>query len=115
MQSYKREACYRPSTDADTFPVKLMKNAQPDVDRNETRCSDQSIIAKPRTRRGGKASCEGIYRSSAHSFSRRICSSSSGVKSLVMLNVLRISSGDLPLIMFATVLQPRSRRGLMSR
>ena len=28
-----------------------------------------------------------IYRSSAHSFSRRICSSSSGVKSFVMLNV----------------------------
>jgi len=53
--------------------------------------------------------------SSAHSFSRLICSSSSGVKSFWMLKVLRISSGDFPLIIFATVLQPTSRRGLMSR
>jgi hypothetical protein len=36
--------------------------------------------------------------------------SSSGVKSLTMLKSLRISSGDLPLIMFATVLQPTSLR-----
>ena len=34
--------------------------------------------------------------------------SSSGVKSLTMLKSLRISSGVLPLIMFATVLQPTS-------
>lgn len=34
--------------------------------------------------------------------------SSSGVKSLTMLNSLRISSGVLPLIMLATVLQPTS-------
>lgn len=34
--------------------------------------------------------------------------SSSGVKSLTMLKSLRISSGDLPLIIFATVLQPTS-------
>jgi hypothetical protein len=37
------------------------------------------------------------------------------VKSFVMLNVFLISSGDLPLIMFATVLHPVSRRGLISR
>lgn len=53
--------------------------------------------------------------SSAHSFSRRIWSSSSGVKSFWMLKVLRISSGDLPLIMLATVLQPTSSRALISR
>jgi len=41
-------------------------------------------------------------------FSFLICASSSGVKSLTMLNNLRISSGVLPLIMFATVLQPTS-------
>lgn len=58
---------------------------------------------------------ESNHRSSAHSFSRRICSSSSGVKSFVMLNVFRISSGDFPLIMLATVLQPTSSKGLMSR
>lgn len=57
---------------------------------------------------------EGTY-SSAHSFSRRIWSSSSGVKSFWMLKVLRISSGDLPLIMLATVLHPTSRRALISR
>ena len=34
--------------------------------------------------------------------------SSSGVKSLTMLNSFRISSGVLPLIMFATVLHPTS-------
>src|SRR5579859_1955214 len=67
-----------------------------------------------------------IYLSSAHSFSFLICASSSGlpleppldwayVKSLVMLNVFLISSGDLPLIMFATVLQPVSRSGLISK
>ncbi|RUS14414.1 hypothetical protein BC937DRAFT_93868 [Endogone sp. FLAS-F59071] len=56
-----------------------------------------------------------LYFSSTHSFSLRTCSSSSGVKSLTILKVLRISSGDLPLIMLATVLQVRSRRGLISR
>jgi len=53
--------------------------------------------------------------SSHHSFSLRTCSSSAGVKSFLMLNVLRISSGVLPLIMLATVLHVRSSRGLMSR
>lgn len=53
--------------------------------------------------------------SSAHSFSRRIWSSSSGVKSHWMLKVLRISSGVLPLIMLATVLHPTSSSGLISR
>merc|ERR1719321_2330378 len=43
-------------------------------------------------------------RSSHHSFSLRTRSSSSGVKSFLMLNVLRISSGVLPLNMLATVL-----------
>lgn len=56
-----------------------------------------------------------LTHSSAHSFSLRIWSSSSGVKSFWMLKVLRISSGDLPLIMFATVLQPTSSSALMSR
>ena len=37
-----------------------------------------------------------------------VLTSSSGVKSLTMLNNLRISSGVLPLIIFATVLQPTS-------
>jgi hypothetical protein len=40
----------------------------------------------------------------------RVRTSSSGVKSLTMLKSLRISSGVLPLIMFATVLQPTSLR-----
>lgn len=56
-----------------------------------------------------------IHRSSAHSFSFLIWASSSGVKSLTMLKALRISSGVLPLMMLATVLQPTSRRGLISR
>ena len=37
-----------------------------------------------------------------------LLTSSSGVKSFTMLNNFRISSGVLPLIMFATVLQPTS-------
>jgi len=53
--------------------------------------------------------------SSAHSFSRRIWSSSSGVKSFWILKVFLISSGDLPLIMLATVLQPTSRSCLISK
>lgn len=48
------------------------------------------------------------YFSSHHWFSRRTSSSSSGVKSLVILNVLRISSGPFPLIWFATVLHAAS-------
>lgn len=42
---------------------------------------------------------------------KRHITSSSGVKSLTMLNSLRISSGVLPLIMLATVLQPTSLHG----
>lgn len=42
---------------------------------------------------------------------KRHVTSSSGVKSLTMLNSLRISSGVLPLIMLATVLQPTSLHG----
>ena len=56
-----------------------------------------------------------FYFSSHHSFSLRTCSSSLGVKSFLMLKVLRISSGVLPLIMFATVLQVTSNRPLISR
>lgn len=55
------------------------------------------------------------YFSSHHSFSFRTCSSSAGVKSFLMLNVFRISSGDFPLIMFATVLHVTSNKPLMSR
>jgi hypothetical protein len=40
--------------------------------------------------------------------SRKALTSSSGVKSLTMLNSLRISSGVFPLIMLATVLHPTS-------
>ena len=48
------------------------------------------------------------HRSSHHAFSRFTSSSSSGVKSFLMLNRMRISSGVLPLISSATVLQVRS-------
>lgn len=41
--------------------------------------------------------------------------SSSSVKSFLMLNVFLISSGVLPLIMLATVLQVTSNRPLMSK
>jgi hypothetical protein len=51
--------------------------------------------------------------SNAHWFSLRTSSSSSGVKSFLMLNVFRISSGVFPLIMSATVWQVRSSRFLM--
>ena len=54
-------------------------------------------------------------RSSDHSCSRRICSSSSGVKSLVMLKVERISSGVLPLIKFAIACELDPTSGPMSR
>jgi len=55
------------------------------------------------------------HASSHHLFSSRICCSSSGVKSLTMLNCFLISSGVLPLIIEATFAQVRSSRGLMSR
>lgn len=57
----------------------------------------------------------GAQRSSHHAFSRLTSSSSSGVKSFLMLKRVRISSGVLPLISSATVLHVRSRRDLMSR
>merc|ERR1712150_182711 len=53
--------------------------------------------------------------SSHHSFSFLTCSSSAGVKSFLMLNVFLISSGVLPLIMLATVLQVTSSSPPMSR
>jgi len=56
-----------------------------------------------------------VYFSSHHSFSLRTCSSSSGVKSFWMLNVLRISSGVLPFIMLATDLQVTFNKPLMSK
>lgn len=55
------------------------------------------------------------YFSSHHSFSFRTCSSSLGVKSFLMLKVLRISSGVFPLIIFATVLQVTSSKPLISK
>lgn len=55
-----------------------------------------------------------IY-SNAHWFSLRTSSSSSGVKSFLMLKVLRISAGVFPLIMFATVWQHKSSNSLMSK
>lgn len=55
------------------------------------------------------------FHSKAHWFSRRTSSSSSGVKSFLMLNVLRISSGVFPLIMSATVWQVKSSKLLMFR
>jgi len=54
------------------------------------------------------------YDSSAHLFSARTASSSSGVKSFVMLKVLRICSGVLPLIIEATFAHVRSSKGLIS-
>ena len=59
--------------------------------------------------------CSAAHRSSHHAFSRFTSSSSSGVKSFLMLNLMRISSGVLPLISSATVLQVKSSKGLMSR
>lgn len=56
-----------------------------------------------------------IIYSNAHWFSRLTSSSSSGVKSFLMLNCFLISSGVLPLIIFATVQQVRSSRFLMFR
>ena len=55
------------------------------------------------------------HRSSHHAFSRFTSSSSSGVKSFLMLNRERISSGLLPLISSATALHVRSSNGLMSK
>ena len=56
----------------------------------------------------------GVY-SNAHWFSLRTSSSSSCVKSFLMLNVLRISAGVFPLIIFATVWQHKSSNSLISR
>jgi hypothetical protein len=50
-----------------------------------------------------------------HSFSPRICSSSAGVKSFSMLNIVRISSGVFPRIMKATFLHVKSSSGLLSK
>ena len=61
-------------------------------------------------RRKGK-----VHFSSHHSFSLRICSSSSGVKWLLLLKVFMICSGVFPLIMLATVLQVTSSRPSMSK
>ena len=59
-------------------------------------------------------STKSIY-SNAHWFSLRTSSSSSGVKSFLMLKVVRISAGVFPLIMFATVWQHKSSKSLMSK
>lgn len=55
------------------------------------------------------------YFSSVHSFSRRMCSSSSAVNSSFTLNASRSSSGVLDLIMLAMVFVPTSRRSRISR
>ena len=55
-----------------------------------------------------------VYASSHHLFSSRTCASSSGEKSFAMLKVVRISSGDFPLIILAVVAQVRSSKGLIS-
>lgn len=65
--------------------------------------------------KGGCVKLSGVkgdnyYFSSHHSFSFFTCSSSLGVKSFFILNVLRMSSGVLPLIIFATVLQVTSSK-----
>ena len=81
------------------------------------RCIAPSVSGGRRGRAGRRRDVrdEGpVYASSHHLFSSRTWASSSGVKSLTMLKVLRISSGVLPLIIEATVAQVRSRRGLMS-
>ena len=95
-------------------PRRILRNENRESKQHRPRAiyrleRSQSLITQ------GKYSEVGDAYSSAHSFSRRIWSSSSGVKSFWMLKVLRISSGDLPLIMLATVLQPTSSRALMSR
>lgn len=53
--------------------------------------------------------------SSAHLFSSLIYCSSSGVKSLMILNVFLTSSGVFPLIRLATLAQDRSMRLAMSK
>lgn len=50
-----------------------------------------------------------------HAFSRRICSSSPGVKSFEMLNMARISSGVRPVIMLATVRHVTFKSEAMSK
>ena len=55
-----------------------------------------------------------FYASSSHGLSARTFASSSGVKSLSMLNVSRICAGVFPLIIDATFAHVRSRRGLIS-
>ena len=54
------------------------------------------------------------YASSHHLFSSRTWASSSGVKSLTILKVLRISSGVFPLIIDATAAHVKSKSGFMS-
>jgi hypothetical protein len=71
---------------------------------------------RPRLRRDGERRVQLSlhYTSSHHLFSSRTCASSSGVKSFLMLNALRISSGLLPLMTEATLAHVRSSRLLMS-
>ena len=54
------------------------------------------------------------YASSHHLFSSRIWLSSSGVKSLMILNVSRICSGVFPLIILATFAHVKSNKDLIS-
>ena len=56
-----------------------------------------------------------FYFSKSNLLKSLTCSSSAGVKSFLMLKVFLISSGDFPLIMFATVLHVTSKRPLISK
>jgi len=77
------------------------KTSSEDVTRAATTSSVQRVVqSRGESERVTSGSIHpfwdgGIY-SKAHWFSRRTSSSSSGVKSFLMLNVLRISSGVLP-------------------
>ena len=86
--------------------------------------SSKSQCFQTRRRKGEIWASRGISRDwksfwessspSAHSFSWRICSSSSGVKSFGMLKSFLFSYSELLWIKFATTLQPISKRHWIS-
>merc|ERR1719182_1327368 len=82
--------------------------------RNHSLKSSVRMTMKQQTKRFQTQNYLNNYDSSHHLFSSRTLASSSGVKSFTILNVLRMSSGVLPLIMDATLAQVRSRSDLMS-
>lgn len=110
-------SCQR-STNSSKIPGEV--RAQPtftEHERTEAVVPDLTKKKKKRKKeKGWSTAITGtLHFSSHHSFSLRTCSSSLGVKSFLMLNCLRISSGVLPLIMLATVLHVTSSSPLMSR